>query len=110
MENLETATLCGVSPLEFWELTPYELSLIIKAYVKRKEEESKERISLAYINAMWTIQWLGKKSNHPKPLKEILDSIGKEKKVMTDEQMLAVVKSLNAALGGEVNENKKPTI
>lgn len=102
MESLETATLCGISPLEFWELTPYELSLMIKGCAKRKEEENKEKISLAYINAMWTIQWLGKKSNHPKPLKEILDGIGKEKKVMTDEQMLAVVKNLNAMFGGEV--------
>lgn len=105
MESLETATLCGISPLEFWELTPFELSLMVKAYAKRKEEESKERISFAYINAMWTIQWLGKKSQHPKPLKEILDSMGKEKKVMTDEQMLAVVKNLNAMFGGEVKQD-----
>lgn len=75
---------------------------MVKAYVKRKEEEAKERITQAYITARWTIQWLGKKKDHPRPLTEILDSIGKEKKTMTDEQMLAMVKNLNALFGGEV--------
>lgn len=56
------------------------------------------------MNAAWTIQWLGKKSNHPRPLKEILGGIGKEKKVMTDEQMLEKVKTLNRIFGGEVIE------
>jgi len=51
---------------------------------------------------MWTIQWLGKRHQHPRPLKEILNNIGKEKKVMTDEQMLEKVKALNALFGGEV--------
>lgn len=104
MDSLETATLCGISPLEFWELTPYELSLMVKAYAKRKEEESKEKITLAYLNAAWTIQWLGKKSNHPKPLKAILGE-NKHKKVMTDEEMLAQVKALNAMFGGEIKES-----
>ena len=99
MESLETATLCGISPLEFWELTPLELGYVVKAYAKKKEEESKEKITLAYINAMWTIQWLGKKK--PKSLDEILNG-NKKKKVMEDDEMLAVVKNLNAIFGGEV--------
>lgn len=74
---------------------------MIKTYVKKKEEESKERLTLAYLNSLWTIQWLGKKSNHPKPLKEILES-NTSKEPMTDEQMLAQVKMLNAVFGGEV--------
>ena len=75
---------------------------MIKTYSEKKKEESKEKLTLAYINAMWTVQWLGKKSNHPRPLKEILKSIDKDKKQMTDEQMLAKVKILNALFGGEV--------
>lgn len=103
MEALESAVLCGISPLEFWELTPCELNLMIKTYSEKKKEESKEKLTLAYINAMWTVQWLGKKSSHPKPLKEILEKIGNtEKKEMTDEQMLAVVQKLNTMFGGEV--------
>lgn len=82
-------------------MTPYQLYLVADVYKEKREEESKEKITLAYINAMWTIQWLNKKSNHPKPLKEILEGI-KPKKPMSDAQMLAVVKNLNAIFGGEV--------
>ena len=55
---------------------------------------------------MWTVQWLGKKSNHPRPLKEILEAIDKdkEKKQMSDEEMFEKVKALNALFGGEVKE------
>ena len=87
---------------EFWEITPYELSLKINAYSKRQTEQLKEKITLAYLNSLWTIQWLGKRHQHPRPLKEILANIGKEKKTMTDEQMFEMVKVLNAMFGGEV--------
>lgn len=82
-------------------MTPYQLSLYADVYKKKKEEESKNEISLAYINALWTAQWFGKKNNHPKPLNEILNN-KKSKEIMTDEQMLQHVKMLNAMLGGEV--------
>lgn len=87
---------------EFWEITPHELSLKINAYSKRQTEQLKEKITLAYLNSLWTIQWLGKRHQHPRPLKEILAGIGKEKNEMTDEQMFEVVKALNAMFGGEV--------
>ena len=77
---------------------------MIKTYSEKKKEESKEKLTLAYINAMWTVQWLGKKSNHPRPLKEILESIDKDKKQMSDEDMFEIVKALNALFGGEVKE------
>lgn len=77
---------------------------MIKTYSEKKKEESKEKLTLAYINAMWTVQWLGKKSNHPRPLKEILESIDKDKKQMSDEEMFMKVKALNALFGGEVKE------
>lgn len=93
--------------MEFWELTPFELNLIIKTYAKKKEEESKEMLSMVYINAMWTAQWFGKKSSHPRPLKEILESIDKDKKQMSDEDMFEKVKALNALFGGEVKEDYK---
>lgn len=77
---------------------------MIKTYSEKKKEESKEKLTLAYINAIWTVQWLGKKSNHPRPLKEILESIDKYKKQMSDEEMFMKVKALNALFGGEVKE------
>ncbi len=83
-------------------MTPRELNITAKAYQKRKIEEFKEEITIAYLNSYWTIAWLGKRHQQPRPLKEILNSIGRERKIMTDEQMLERVKALNAILGGEV--------
>lgn len=87
--------------VEFWELTLYEFNLIVEKYHNKKKEDFKERISLEYWNAMWTIQWLGKKSQHPEPLNKILDNLFEEKKVMTNEQMLNQVMMLNKLFGGE---------
>lgn len=89
---------------EFWEITPRELNLVAEDYYEKQKNNFKEKLSLEYYNAMWTIQWLGKK--HPKPLNEILDDLYVEKenkKEMTDEQMLNQVKVLNVLFGGTVN-------
>lgn len=88
---------------EFWEMTPYELNLKAGVYFEKQKNQFKEKLSLEYYNSMWTIQWLGKKSQHPRPLNEILDNLYKENKVMTDDEMLKQVKILNKMFGGEVN-------
>ena len=85
---------------EFWRMTPYELNLVAEDYWEKGKKKFEEKLSLEYYNAMWTIQWLGKKAQHPRPLKEILDNLYKEKKVMTDDQMLYQVKLLNKLFGG----------
>lgn len=102
---MKLAISCEISLSEFWEMTPYELNLCAEAYWDRRKEDYKEKISIAYYNSMWTIQWLGKKSDHPRPLNEILDSLYKEKKIMTDEDMLNQVKVLNRLFGGSVEKN-----
>jgi|GEM_PF-527567 len=101
---MKLAALIGIPISEFWEMTPYELNIYAEAYFEKQKNDYKEKLSLEYYNAMWTIKWLGKKSQHPKPLNEILNEIDKEKekKIMTDEQMLAQVKVLNALFGGEI--------
>nr|DAG82909.1 MAG TPA: hypothetical protein [Caudoviricetes sp.] len=69
---------------------------MINSYAQRREEEAEEKLTLAYINAAWTVQFLGK--NKPK-----LDKfIKKNKKEMTDNEMLNQVKILNNMMGGEV--------
>ena len=69
---------------------------MINSYAQRREEEAEEKITLEYINAAWTVQFLGK--NKPK-----LDKvIKKKKKEMSNEEMLNQVKLLNNLLGGEV--------
>ena len=71
---------------------------MLDAYSKNKEESEKERITIAYIQAMWTIQWLGKQK--PKSLQSILGE--KKSKPMTDEELLNKAKTINLALGGEI--------
>lgn len=73
-----------------------------ECYNKRMQQEKEDMITLAYLNSLWTIQWLGKPHQQPRPLKEILAHIGKKQEPMTDEEMLARVKAINAMLGGEV--------
>lgn len=72
----------------------------MNSYVERREMESEEKLTLAYLNAMWTIQFLGGK-NPPK----LDDYLNKKqyKKEMTDEQMLNQIKVLNNLFGGDVN-------
>lgn len=80
-------------------MTPYELNVYAEAYYDKQKESFKEKISLEYYNAYWTIKWLGKKK--PEALEKILKRIDKpKKKVMTDEEMLMQVKFLNILLGG----------
>ena len=86
-------------------MTPYELNLTARNYQEKQKNSFKEKLSLEYHNAMWTIQWLGKKTEHPKPLQGILDSLYEEKKKeMIDEQMLNQVMVLNNLFGGTVEE------
>lgn len=98
---MKLAASIGIPVSEFWGMTPYELNVYAKAYFENKKIEFKEKLTLEYYNAMWTIQWLGKKSQQPEPLNKILDNLYKEKKIMTDEQMLNQVKMLNKMFGGE---------
>lgn len=107
---MEHSAYIGISISEFWEMTPKEIFIYVKSYNKRKKDEAEdftekfklirnEALSIAYVNAQWTIQWLGKK--HPPKLEKILDGLGKEKKAMTDKEMLNQVKMLNRMFGGE---------
>lgn len=91
---LKLATSIGMTISEFWEVTPYELSLVAEGYNKRQEIEGKERIYQAYLISRFVWQ---KKIDIEKLLED-----KKEKKIMTDEQMLNQVKALNSLFGGEV--------
>ncbi len=75
---------------------------MVKSYSANKEAEHNEKITLAYINALWNAQWMGGGSKPPK-LDELLNG-DKSKKSMTDEEMLIRIKQLNDAFGGEVKE------
>jgi hypothetical protein len=99
---MELAAQIGISVTDFWQITPFELYVFSKGYTKRREEEQKIVIMQAYLISRWVWQ---KKIN----IKKILNA-DEKKKPMTAEQMLARVKALNVALGGEVKEKAKQTL
>lgn len=74
---------------------------MVNSYAEKRESESEEKLTLAYLNAMWTIQFLGGK-NTPK-LDDYLNK-KQHKKEMTDKDMLNQVKFLNNLFGGDVIE------
>ena len=82
---------------EFWDMTPDELNLSADFYAEKKKQEEHNMIMQAYLISRWV--WA-----KDVPIEKILNELGtnKEKKEMTDEQMLAQVKVLNALFGGEV--------
>lgn len=76
-------------------MTPFELFISVEAFEDREKERSKELITQAYYTEAFA-----RMKKLPK-LKDLL----KEKKKQTNEEMLAMVKNLNAMMGGEVIGN-----
>lgn len=84
--------------MTFWQLTPHELSILTNAYVERMKREQDQQIIIAYLNAYW--HRVKKMPN----LKDVLHGKEKEKRKKSPEEMLEIVKQLNAAFGGQVSE------
>ena len=82
---------------EFWEMTPAELNLYAEIYLEKKKQEEQNMIIQAYLISRWV--WA-----KDVPIERILKELGtnKEKKVMSDIDMLNQVKILNSLFGGEV--------
>jgi hypothetical protein len=77
-------------------MTPAELNVYAEAYVENKENEQRENIYQAYLISRWVWQ---KKID----IKKYLNA-PKNKKQMSDEQMLNQVKMLNTVFGGRVEK------
>ena len=73
-----------------------DLNIAVKAYKDREAKEQQEQVYQAYLTSRWVWQ---KEINIKKVLKD-MEEPGKMEP-MTDEQMLAKVKTLNTMLGGE---------
>lgn len=91
---MELATLIEITITEFWNITPFELSIAANSYRKRRETANKELTYQAYLISRWVWQ---KKIDIEKVL-----NTEKQMQPMTDNQMLERVKALNALFGGEV--------
>ena len=106
---MELAFSIGINISEFWELTPYELIIAQRGFYKNKEREAEEYSAklenqrvLMTIQAYQISRWVWAKKLDIKEILKDMQSPGK--KQMTDEQMLAQARSLNALFGGEVRE------
>lgn len=96
MEFEHGITYLELTPSEFWELTPAEFYAMAEGYSKRNLKRKNELTELA-----WSTAYLSRVKEMPE-LENILIKDLKPVKEQTDEDMLTVVKSLNAAFGGEV--------
>jgi hypothetical protein len=78
-------------------MTPYEFALYCEAYSENKEADMKERLTLV---------WLGEYYHRTKKLpnlnKELKKISGESQKVMSNDEMLEMVKRLNQQFGGKV--------
>lgn len=90
---MELAAFISVPFSEFWDMTPSELNLAAKGFVRRTEMDQKQSIYQAYLISRWV--W-AKRIN----IKSILEP-KKEKKQMTDDEMLRQVQILNKLFGGK---------
>ena len=107
---MKTAAFIGIPLSEFYKMTPKEFYVYVDGFNRRKEievEDYKIKFGLeqkALIHQAYLIsRWVWTKNL---PIEKILNELGtsEDKKEMTDEQMLAQVKVLNALFGGEVKE------
>lgn len=79
------------------EITPHELNLHIQAYNEQLQREEKQGLTLSYLTAYW-----GRVKKMPS-LKSILNEMDSNRShtAKTDEQLLRMVRQLNAAMGGK---------
>lgn len=93
---MKSAILIGISRDEFDRLTPYELMIHVEAFSERKELELQNDLILV---------WLGEYYHRLKYLPDLKNEIAKitgKPTEMSDEEMLSMVKRLNAQMRGEV--------
>ena len=90
-------------------MTPYELSVAVRGFCKQKEREAEEHKTklnnlrtILIEQALLLSRWVWKKQISKKEIEDVLNIDKPKNKEMTDEEMLVMVKTLNALFGGEV--------
>lgn len=76
-------------------MTPRELNIYIQEYNARKQQEAEEAIITAYLTAYYA------RVKRMPSLNDILNKL-RPSKPKSDEDLLAQIKAINAALGGEI--------
>lgn len=80
---------------EFWEISPYELSLKVNSYKKNIQYNEKLQLQTAYLTAYY------QRVKKMPSLKDILKD-DEPKKAKTPNSMLDMIKKMNSSFGGEV--------
>jgi len=96
---LEIAVRIGLNIEQYWDMTPREFQIYIKAHQKAKKEKYNELLYLA-----WHTAALSRQEKLPE-LEEILKDKSEEepKAAQTEAEMLATMKIITAMHGGIVN-------
>ncbi len=87
----------GLSPEDFYSRTVYELTVMLKGQNKKKIHDKNKLTYVAYYVALFNRQ------KKLPSLSDVLDDENRteEKKEQTPEEILSIIKVLNAALGGD---------
>jgi hypothetical protein len=80
-------------------MTPYEFALHVEAFQEMKEQESKEKLTL-----VWLGEYYHRTKRLPSLKSELKKISGESQKVMSDNEMLEMVKRLNKQFGGIVKK------
>jgi hypothetical protein len=97
---MEHVALVGIKPMEFYEMTPREIENYVNGQIRRIEIDHEMSITNAWLSVV-----LERQKRLPK-LEELIKKKQRKIKVQTEEEMFEMVKILNAALGGEMIENR----
>jgi len=89
------AVRCGIKSADFWDMTPKEIMITGEIYAEDKQSSLERDLSIAYIASRLVM------ASKPPKLDALIEST-RPKKEQTDEEMLNVVKQLNAMFGGKV--------
>ena len=90
------ALRCGVKVEEYNELTPHELMLILDAHNEHLQRQREDILTHAWLTASW------QRTKRMPPLRQVLEQARpRHIKPQTDDQMLAVIKRLQASFERE---------
>lgn len=91
---ISNAAIAGIRPAEFWEMTPFEINAVVDAYIEKEKQ---------HMEIVKSQSWLTAALSRTEKMPSYSEFIGKTKKTepQSAEQMLATVKMIHAALGGD---------
>lgn len=92
IDALKLAASIGISIQDFWYMTAAELFIYVNVFNNNEKQKQENLIVLEYMNAAWH------RTKKMPSLHEVLNQQGH--KEQTPEEMLEVVKQLNAMYGG----------